>query len=228
VSRPKGARDAAYEAKRVALLHRITGRVMRRDTARPSFRQLAAAGDVSVPTLRHYFGDRSRLMGSILHNVLEEDRRGLDAVAMPTGDLETSLRDYGAALLAALRAPRSVRLGDVFAVSLAEGLSDGQIGPSALRYIIDPSVDVLRQRLDVHVLRGEMLATDTRVAAIFLLSPLLLSFLHQDYLGGRDESPIALDAAFESVCAAFLRAYAAPEALRRGVSEHPADPLEGA
>ena len=76
-------------------------------------------------------------------------------MATPTGDLDTSIRDYCAALLAAMRAPREVRLGDVFAVSLAEGLLDGEIGPSTLRYIVDPSVDVLRLRLDEHVRRGK-------------------------------------------------------------------------
>lgn len=210
MSRPRGARDADYEAKRVALLRRITGRVMRRETARPSFRQMAEAAEVSVPTLRHYFGDRPQLMAAILDNYLREGRRGLDAVAAPTGDLETSIRDYCAALVAAMRAPRDVVLGDVFAVAIAEGLLDHEIGPSALKFIIDPSVEVLRQRLDTHVQRGEMIATDTRAAALFLISPLLLAILHQDHMGGRDTSPVDLNSAFDSICAAFLRAYAAP------------------
>lgn len=211
MSRPKGARDADYDAKRTGLLRRITARMMRRETARPSFRQLAEAGDVSVPTLRHYFGDRPALIGAILESYLETGRRGLDAVAEPTGSLETSIRDYCAALLAAMRAPREVKLGDVFAVSIAEGLLDADVGPATLRHIIDPSVEVLRKRLDAHVARGEMIETDTRAAALFLISPLLLAILHQDHLGGRDTSPVDLPAAFESICAAFLRAYAAPD-----------------
>ena len=146
----------------------------------------------------------------MLETYLEDGRRGLEAVAKPTGDLETSIRDYAASLLSAMRAPRAVRLGDVFAVSLSEGLVDGEIGPSALKSILDPSIEVLRRRLDAHVRRGEMLATDTHAAALVLLSPLLLAILHQDHLGGRDCSPVDLDATFESVCAAFLRAYAAP------------------
>jgi len=218
LSRPKGARDGDYDDKRSVLLRRITARLMRRETARPSFRQLAEAGDVSVPTLRHYFGDRPTLMAAILETYLEAGRRGLEAVAEPTGNLETSIRDYCAALLTAMRAPREARLGDVFAVSIAEGLLDAEIGPSTLRYIVDPSVDVLRRRLDAHVARGEMIATDTRAAALFLISPLLLAILHQDHLGGRDTSPVDLPAAFDSICAAFLRAYAAPEQLRRGVA----------
>lgn len=211
MSRPKGARDADYDAKRTGLLRRITARLMRRETARPSFRQLAEAGDVSVPTLRHYFGDRPALIGAILESYLETGRRGLDAVAEPTGSLETSIRDYCAALLAAMRAPREVRLGDVFAVSIAEGLLDAEIGPATLRHIIDPSVEVLRKRLDAHVARGEMIETDTRAAALFLISPLLLAILHQDHLGGHETSPVDLPSAFDSICAAFLRAYAAPD-----------------
>lgn len=210
MSRPKGARDADYEAKRVALLRRITGRIMRRQTPRPSFRQLAEAGDVSTPTLRHYFGDRPQLMAALLETYLEDGRPGLEAVARPTGPLETSIRDYCAALLAAMRAPRDARLGDVFALSLAEGLLDPTIGPSALRYIVDPTVEVLSRRLAEHVARGEMIPTDTRAAALFLLSPLLVAILHQDHLGGRETSPVNLEATFDSLCAAFLRAYAAP------------------
>lgn len=210
MARPKGARDGEYEARRTALLRRITRRLMRREIARPSFRQLAAEAEVSVPTLRHYFGDRPKLMAAILAAYLEDGRRGLEAVAAPTGDLATSIRDYCSALLAAMQAPRDVRLGDVFAVSLAEGLLDDEIGPSALRYIVDPSLEVLQRRLDEHVRRGEMIATDTRAAALFLLSPLLVAILHQDHLGGRDASPVDLNGAFDSICAAFLRAYAAP------------------
>lgn len=210
MSRHKGARDADYDDKRVALLRRMAARTLRAGAARPSFRQLAQAAEVSVPTLRHYFGDRPKAIAAILETYLADGHRGLEAVAEPTGDLETSIRDYAAALLKAMRAPRDVRLGDVFAVSLGEGLLDGEIGPSALTSILDPTVEVLRRRLDAHVARGEMIETDTRAAALFLLSPLLLGILHQDHMGGQSCSPVDLDATFESICAAFLRAYAAP------------------
>lgn len=210
MARPKGARDADYEAKRVALLRRMSVRTLRPDAARSSFRQLAEAAEVSAPTLRHYFGDRPAVIAAILETYLEDGRRGLEAVAEPTGDLATSVRDYAASLLSAMRAPRAVRLGDVFAVSLSEGLVDGEIGPSALKSVLDPTIEVLRRRLDAHVRLGEMLATDTHAAALVLLSPLLLAILHQDHLGGRDYSPVDLDAMFESICAAFVRAYAAP------------------
>jgi len=210
VSRPKGARDADFEAKRVALLRRMAVRTLRPGAARSSFRRLAEAAEVSVPTLRHYFGDRPTVIAAMLETYLADGRHGLEAVAEPTGNLETSIRDYATSLLAAMRAPRAIRLGDVFAVSLSEGLVDGDIGPSVLRSILDPTVEALRRRLDAHVRRGEMVAADTHAAALVLLSPLLLAILHQDHLGGRDCSTVDLDATFDSVCAAFLRAYAAP------------------
>ena len=210
MARPKGARDANYEARRVALLRRISVRTLQPGAARPSFRQLAEAAEVSAPTLRHYFGDRPGVIAALLETYLEDRRRGLEAVAEPTGDLETSVREYAASLLSAMRAPRTVRLGDVFAFSLSEGLADGDIGPSTLKSVLDPSIEVLRRRLATHVCRGEMVETDTHAAALVLLSPLLLAILHQDHLGGCNSSPVDLDATFKSVCAAFLRAYAAP------------------
>ena len=48
------ARNADYDSKRRQLLGRIAVRFKQPD--RPSLRELAVAADVSVPTLRHYFG----------------------------------------------------------------------------------------------------------------------------------------------------------------------------
>ena len=69
--RPKGVRDADYNNKRTALLHRMMEQVIGREPARPSMRQLADAAGVSVPTLRHYFGDRTAVFAAML----EEYRR---------------------------------------------------------------------------------------------------------------------------------------------------------
>jgi AcrR family transcriptional regulator len=209
VPRPAGARDADYEEKRKALLWRMTVRLMRRETARPSLRQLAEAAGVAVPTLRHYFGDRRGVMEAILANYLEAGRARLAQLSEPVGDLETSVRDYGYALLRGLRAPREVRLGDVFAVAIAEGLLDAGVGPAALRFVLDPSVEILEIRLKQHIARGEMRPTDTRTAALMLLAPLLLAMLHQDQMGGSDCNPLDLERLIDETCAAFVRAYGA-------------------
>ena len=208
MSRPKGIRDADYEAKRRALLHSMAVRLMSRDVAKPSLRDLAAAANVTVPTLQHYFGGRSQVIDAILEEQLRLGVHGLAAQRTSDQPLSTSVRDYAHALVRALGAARDVRLGDLFAVSLAEGMIDPAISGSTLRHILDPTVQTLQARLSDHIARGEMIDTDTRSAALMLMSPLLLASLHQDQLGGAEQDPIALEKMADDISAAFVRAYA--------------------
>lgn len=207
MARPRGARDADYEEKRQELLRRMTMRVMRRETARPSFRQLAQAAEVSVPTLRYYFGDRPKVISAILENYLRHGLERLERIAEPAGTFEASIHEFGVSLLQGFRAPRPVRLGDVFAIAIAEGLLDPEIGPSALQFIVDPTIDTLQRRLKAHIARGEMAPVDTRAAALVLVSPLLLTILHQDHMGGAACNPANVADVIDEVCAAFVRAY---------------------
>jgi len=188
----------------------MTLRIMRREIARPSLRQLADAAGVTVPTLRHYFGGRAEVVTAILEAYRGAGEQRLRALAEPAGTLEESIRAYVMSLLVAVQAPRDVKLGDVFAVSIAEGLLDEQIGPAALQYIVDPSVDALQARLERHVERGEMIATDTRAAALMLLSPLLIAVLHQHHMGGAVCAPVDLEKTAGEICDAFIRAYKKP------------------
>jgi AcrR family transcriptional regulator len=184
--------------------------MMRRESPRPSLRELAAAANVSVPTLRHYFGARPQVLDAIFEECLKLGRDGLDAQRRAERPFCQSIQDYAEALLAALAADRDVRLGDLFAVSLGEGLLDVGVSRSTLRHIIDPTVDALEARLRGHIARGEMIETDVRAAALMLISPLLLASLHQNQLQGAAETPISLQDLAASVSAAFVRAYQAP------------------
>jgi len=213
LSRPKGARDADHEAKRRDLLAKMTVHLARRDGARASLREMAAAADVSVPTLRHYFGDRAQTLDAVLEECLRRGRPGLDSQRSSDKPFAPSIADYAADLVRVLREPKSVRLGDVFAVSLAEGFLDPGLGPSALRHIVDPTIEALQARLALHVERGEMIAADTRTAAMMLIAPLLVATLHQQQLGGAAQSPMPMDVMVDDVVAAFVRAYASPSAV---------------
>lgn len=184
--------------------------MMRREVARPSLRDLAAAAEVSVPTLRHYFGGRPQVVDAILAECLRLGRQGLDAQSQSDQPFAPSIREYALALVRALQAPRDVRLGDVFAVSLAEGLLDAQVSRSALEHIVEPTLDVLETRLRHHIDRGEMVEADVRVAALMLLSPLLVACLHQEQMNGAALRPLALEELATTLAAAFVRAYAAP------------------
>jgi AcrR family transcriptional regulator len=210
--RPKGARDADYDNRRSELLRSMTHHMMRRESPRPSLRELAAAARVSVPTLRHYFGARPQVIDAIFEECLRLGRRGLDEQSRSDRPFADSILDYSRALIGALAAERDVRLGDLFAVSLGEGLIDRGVGRSTLRHIIDPTVATLETRLRTHVDRGEMIDTDLRDAALMLVSPLLLASLHQEQMGGAAESPIRLDDMVEMVSAAFVRAFGRSDA----------------
>lgn len=207
--RPKGSRDADHETKRRELLRRMSVRMMRREVVRPSLRDLAAAAEVTVPTLRHYFGGRPEVVDAVLAECLRLGRDGLDAQSRSDQPFAASIHDYARALVRALSAPREVRLGDIFAVSLAEGLLDAQVSGPALQHILDPTLETLEKRLRIHVERGEMIDADVRSAALMLLSPLLLASLHQDQLEGARHRPLSLDTLADTLSDAFVRAYAA-------------------
>ena len=186
--------------------------MMHRKAPRPSLRELAAAAGVTVPTLRHYFGPRPKVVEAIFEECLRLGRDGLDAQGRSDRPFEESIEDYTRALIGALRAEHDVKLGDIFAVSLGEGLLDPGVSASTLRFIIDPTVDTLENRLGDHIARGEMIETDARAAALMLISPLLLAFLHQEQMCGASTRPLSLDALAETLAAAFVRAYATPPA----------------
>lgn len=208
--RPRGSRDVGHDAKRQDLLAKITLHMVQRDGGRASLREMAGAASVSTPTLRHYFGDRTQVVDAVMAEALRRGRPGLDAQRQDDRPFSASIRGYAQDLVTALTAPKSVRLGDLFAVSLAEGFLDPQIAPSTLAHIVDPTVDALQARLAVHVERGEMIPTDLRTAALVLISPLLLTCLHQQQLCGAQVSPLALNTLVDGVVTAFLRAYSVP------------------
>jgi AcrR family transcriptional regulator len=187
-------------------------RLMSRDVAKPSLRDLAAAANVTVPTLHHYFGGRAQVVDAILEEQLRLGGHGLAAQRTSGQPFSASVRDYAHALVRALATPRDVRLGDLFAVSLAEGLVDPLISGSTLRHILDPTIETLQARLGDHIARGEMIDTDTRSAALMLMSPLLLASLHQNQLGGARHAPLALEEMADEVSAAFVRAFASVSA----------------
>lgn len=214
MARPKGARDSDYEEKRATLLQRMMMRVMRRETARPSLRELAEAAGVTVPTLRHYFGSRSDVVAAVLEAYLGMGRARIATASEPVNGFADSVRDFALSLMRGLRHAGPVRLGDAFAVGLAEGLLDPAIGPAALRFLVDPAQQALQRRLDTHVARGEMIAADTRAASLMLLSPILIAVLHQDQMGGESCNPLDLEAAVMEISAAFIRAYARPVETR--------------
>src|SRR5262249_52863731 len=148
--------------------------------------QLAAAADVTAPTLQHYFGDRTGVVAALLEEYRQRGESRLAKVSRPHGPFADSIREFAHSFVFGMQAGHPVRPGDVLAASLCEGLADPLVSPLALGHIIDPAVDALTARLAEHAARGEMVADDLRGAALMLVSPLLLAVLHQDQMNGRE------------------------------------------
>ena len=164
--RAKGVKNQGYEAKRRELLERMLPRFARLDLERPSLRQLAAAADVTAPTLQHYFGDRTGVVAALLEEYRRRAANRLASVSQANGPFADSVRAFARGFVRGLQARMAVRPGDVLAASLCEGLTDRQVSPLALAHLVDPSVDALAARLEAHAERGEMVRTDLRAAAL--------------------------------------------------------------
>ena len=208
--RTRGARNEDHDERRAALLASARAR-LRAPGPAPSLRELAREAGVTVPTLRHYFGDRDGVVRAVMAAELAEARTPggpLEVAATPSGPFARSVRDLlGHADAGFVRAG----LTDAHAAGLAEGLASSATGASYLALALDPTVEAFAERLRAHQERGEMRAdVDPRAAALQLLAPLVVARLHQDRLGGADANPLDVGAMLDQQAEAFVRGYAAP------------------
>lgn len=213
MGRPPGARNADFTAQRAVLVAKLAKRLMATGGARASMRELAAAADVSVATLQHYFRDRAGAMIAVLEDVHTGGAEHLAAVASgPTGTLRASLRwfldylsdglvDYG--------------LDHLHEFGIVAGVDDAAIGPAYLEHVLEPTLRALEARLERHQAAGQLRPCDLRVAAIQIVAPLLVAVLHQRALGGAAVRPMALDAFVDAHLDALVRAYATAPPRRR-------------
>jgi len=98
-------------------------------------------------------------------------------------------------------------LRQLHTVGLLEGFGSHPVAQSYLAEVLEPTLNACKQRLEVHIARGEMKETDARHAAINLISPLLIVFLHQNALGGSKEYPLDIAAFASNHIEAFVTAY---------------------
>jgi AcrR family transcriptional regulator len=207
MGRPTGTRNAGFDEKRDALAFALVPRVMM--SPPPSFRELAEAGGVSVPTLRHYFGDRDGAVRGALAAMHALGRDGMERSATEAiGPLPSSLRWF---IQGFRDAWDRFGAGRMITAGLAEGLGNAGIGPSFIETMLEPSLQAAERRLAVHLARGELQPGNLRHAAIELVSPVLLALLHQGPLGGAACRPLDLDAFVDDHLARFRRAWGKEE-----------------
>jgi AcrR family transcriptional regulator len=180
------------------------------DDTRPSLRQLAAAADVTVPTLRHYFGTREAVVEAVLVEYRRMGHPYIKLIREPEGDLGHSVLSFLNYMLSMLI--DYPFLGDVFALGFVEGMFSHKLGPVCLTTLVDPMIEAVEARLMAHQARGEMIATNARFAAMSLTAPVLMACHHQNQMYGRKLRPIDFQDMIEGLASAFVRAYGVVEA----------------
>lgn len=209
MGRPPGARNQDYDATRKSLAAKVLAAVVRRG-AQASLHELAREADVSIPTLKHYFGDRSGAVAEALRSAREQGEPYLATIANPGPlDLESSLMNVGAAL-AWSWVPAGV--GRMFTSGMSAAMFDDTAGPGYLDGILEPTILAMEERLRVHARRGEIaLEPDdelaVRTASLTFLSPIILALIHQHGLSGTRCRPLPIEKFLELHVKAFVRAH---------------------
>jgi len=194
--------------KRSALLRKLSARLIQLDDTRPSLRQLAIAAGVTVPTLRHYFGDRDDLVEAVLEEIFVHGEHYLERGSEPYGDLDQSIRSFLNTLAEVL--VDGPRLGDKIAIAFLEGFYSKRLGPMALNYVIEPPLQAMEKRLAAHQARGELGDVDLRCAALMLISPLVVACMHQQQMFGDEVRPLDFRPLIDSAASSFIKAYGDP------------------
>jgi AcrR family transcriptional regulator len=189
MARPKGTPSALHEERRAALLAAIRERLVQQNQPPASLRELAAAAGVTVPTLRHYFGKRDDLVAALLADLGRQGEAHVARVAVADLPFRDSIADY----VAYVRLGFRFGLSEIHTLGLREGLRQDRLGPAYLNAILEPTIQSLETKLRLHQVKGDMRASDVRVAALQLLSPLILVFLHQNELCGDRVRPLDID-----------------------------------
>ena len=206
MARVRGSRNADHDEARERLLASVRARLLEPDGAQASFRELAAAAEVSVATLRHYFGTREALLKEVMAAMHRSGGPYLLAAATePHGPARESLRWF----LAQLVEGWGYGVGDMTAFGLAAGLRQAELGPAYVQELLEPTLQAAEARLARHVADGELRRCDVRHAALALVSPVLLALLHQRQLSGARCRPLDLERLVDDHLEAFLRAYGA-------------------
>lgn len=200
--RTVGAKNADHQARRAAMLDKIARRLGQFGATHASWRELAVAADVSLATLSHYFGKRDDVIQAVLAHNLAKGEKELLTLATPKGSFPESVHAALHHAAAGLR----YGVGEMLAVGLIEGLRHPTLGLAFVNTSLEPMIQALRDRLMAHQKAGDMRReADPRLAALQLLSPLVLAHLHQAQLGGAAEHPLDMTALIDHLADGAVR-----------------------
>jgi AcrR family transcriptional regulator len=207
MGRTVGARNADFDQRRKVLIEKARLRLSSQDGSVPSFRELALAAGVSVPTLRHYFGTREALIKAVFANALEGASVHLQRARSTEHEGEALEPGLATFLQRVVKGWTTGQLGSLHRIGLAEGLRNPGTGLDYLVDVLEPTLQALETRLRGYVAQGIITDCEPRHAALMLLSPIILALLHQHDLGGTRCRPLDINALIDEHVRVFARAY---------------------
>lgn len=205
MGRAKGSRNQNFDETRGELAGNLARALLDERGELASLAAMAAAVGVTVPTLKHYFGDHDGVVTAALAAAEVAGKPHLEALGHPgRRKLDSSMREVVESLLAGW----PLGVGALFAAALAHGLVYERRGRATVNHVLEPTIQALEQRLGVHRERGELARTlDLRTLALTFLSPLLVALLHQRELGGESCRPLEISTFARAHVAGWLRAW---------------------
>lgn len=203
--RTYGAKNADHELKRDEMIAQIAPHVMQAAPERPSMREMARAAGISVNNLRHYFGTREQLIEAVFEHL---GRAGEPYIRQAMQWAELPPTQGLALFLHALEgAWTPQQLGGLHLSGISEGLGSPALGPAYVEHLLEPTLAVAERMLERWHDRGLLRIDEPRVAALALLSPLVLALLHQRGLGGTRCRPLEFGPMIERHVQAFIRGW---------------------
>ena len=183
MGRPLGSRNRDHDATRHGMASKLAAHLLRADGEPATFKDLAAAAMVSPATLKHYFGDRTGVVAAVTEAFALDAEPHLAAMAdvAPGVAVVDSLTDV---LLGFAQAWRQHGAGPAIAGGLAVGLGHDANGPVVVDRMLEPLLQAMERRLEVHVGRGDLPEIPVRESALTVVAPVLLALIHQDGLRG--------------------------------------------
>ncbi len=221
MGRAKGSRNKDFESSRREIAASVVRHALDAPGEIPSFRELARIADVTPNALRHYFPSRDAVLVAALAESRREGEVHLERAAgagAATPPLARSLREYLEHFVMGF----TFGVGHLIAFGLGAGLSNVAVGPAFVDSILEPTLAALESRLALHAARGELKPCDLRLAALSLLSPVLMGLIHQQPLGGSTCRPLDITKVAEEQVRVFVMAYG--EVPSRDAAPRPSPP----
>jgi AcrR family transcriptional regulator len=204
VGRISGALNRDHSEKKDRLASSLARVILSAQGRHLTLKELAESVDFDPGTLRHYFNDRTGVVRAAFESLLPmgeaQKARAAKYAALPAREgLHTLLSEIAGAWPS--------MLGGMHSAGFTEGMSDGELGQTYVATILEPTLDAVEKLLVGYHARKELHIPDARVAALALVSPVLLGLFHQVQLQGRKCRPLDMPVFLNSHVDGFLRGY---------------------